>query len=297
MKLIKLIYLFGGLSMALAVISCGNDTPEADQIGQTPTQTSSQSVSVPQAPHPETDSKSILTGKVLEAHNGSGYTYIHLETESGNKWIALPETSAPEGEEISVVIEMTMENFESKSLERTFEKIIFCSGIAGAKSDSAVSAQHGTPAGMPVMKQGEGGFADALQKEKSSFENTQSQRRTPMGSTGAIVPFADFKVDKVEGENSYTVAELSEKAAELDGKEVIVRGKVMKVSLSIMGRNWIHIQDGTGNPLKNTHDLVITTAAIPQKDEIIIAKGILGVNRDFGAGYSYGVILEQAEIK
>ncbi|MCK5437564.1 MAG: DNA-binding protein, partial [Desulfobulbaceae bacterium] len=59
----------------------------------------------------------------------------------------------------------------------------------------------------------------------------------------------------------------------------------------------IHIQDGTGDPLKNTHDLVITSAAIPQKDEIIIAKGILGVNRDFGAGYRYGVILEEAEIQ
>lgn len=293
MKLNRLICILGGFSLALAVISCGSETPETERTGQAASP--AQTISVPQEPSSEIDSKSTLTGKVLETHNGGGYTYIHLDTESGKKWVAMPETLVQEGEEISVVTEMTMEDFESKSLERIFEEIIFCSGIEGSKSGSV--AHHGPSSGMDAMEKGHGTFDDALQSERSGARMTQAPASTPMGSTGAIVPFAGLKVDKAEGENSYTVGELFEKAAELDGKEVVVRGKVLKVSLSIMGRNWIHIQDGTGDPLKNSHDLVITSAAIPQKDEIIVARGVLGVNKDFGAGYRYGVILEEAEIQ
>ncbi|MCK5545349.1 MAG: DNA-binding protein, partial [Desulfobulbaceae bacterium] len=233
MKLNRLICILGGLSLALAVISCSSETPEAEHTGQTASP--AQTVSVPQETSSEIDSKSTLTGKVLEVHNGGGYTYIHLDTESGKKWVAMPETSVQEGEEISVVTEMTMENFESKSLERTFEEIIFCSGIEGSKSGSAATAHHMPSSGMDAMGKGRGTFADALQSEGPGAKTTQTPASTPMGSIGAIVPFADLKVDKAEGENSYTVGELFEKAAELDEKEVVVRGKVLKVSLSIMG--------------------------------------------------------------
>ena len=117
------------------------------------------------------------------------------------------------------------------------------------------------------------------------------------GSRKAVVPFTDIHVDKATGDNSYTVGELYEKAAELDGKSVVVRGKIVKISSHIMGRNWIHIQDGTGNPAENTHDLVVTTTTNPDDSwDVITATGVISANKDFGAGYSYAVILEGAEI-
>ena len=79
---------------------------------------------------------------------------------------------------------------------------------------------------------------------------------------------------------------------------VVVRGKVVKVSPRIMGRNWVHLQDGTGNPDDNTHDLVVTTALDPEADwDIITMEGVLTANKDFGSGYSYSVIIEDANLK
>ena len=117
------------------------------------------------------------------------------------------------------------------------------------------------------------------------------------GSLGAMVPSMEINVPKADGPNSYTVSECYEKAAELNGQEVVVRGKVVKVSPMIMGRNWVHIQDGTGNPLKNSHDLVVTTMELPQKESVVVFKGTLHANRDFGAGYKYAVIIEDAVLR
>jgi hypothetical protein len=72
----------------------------------------------------------------------------------------------------------------------------------------------------------------------------------------------------------------------------------MKVSPRIMGRNWIHLQDGTGNPDNKTHDLVVTTSQDPDADwDIITVEGVLAANKDFGSGYTYDAIIEDANIK
>ena len=83
----------------------------------------------------------------------------------------------------------------------------------------------------------------------------------------------------------------------MQGKTVRVRGKVMKISRMIMGKNWIHLQDGTGNPLKNQHDLVITSTEDPGENAIVTIEGTLNFERDFGAGYKYEVIVEDAKIE
>ena len=116
------------------------------------------------------------------------------------------------------------------------------------------------------------------------------------GSTGAVVPFSEVKVEKAQGENSYTVAEIFSKTQELDGKIVRLRAKVMKVNPNIMGHNWLHLQDGTGDPLTNSHDLVVTTAESPALDQVVTVEGKLTANKDFGAGYSYTAIIENAKI-
>lgn len=118
------------------------------------------------------------------------------------------------------------------------------------------------------------------------------------GSKGAVGPFSEtVKVEKASELNAYTVAELYEKGYSLDNKSVIIRGKVVKVSVGIMGKNWLHIQDGTGDQEKNTYDLVVTTQDEPAVGDVVTLYGTLYKDKDFGSGYKYSVIVEEAIIK
>ncbi|NLX19954.1 MAG: hypothetical protein GXY53_11855 [Desulfobulbus sp.] len=117
------------------------------------------------------------------------------------------------------------------------------------------------------------------------------------GSAGAIVPSVELNIDKATGPDSYSVGECFQQGKDLNGKTVRVRGKIMKVSRMIMGKNWLHLQDGSGDPKKNHHDLVITTTEDVEEGSIITIAGTLAFDRDFGAGYKYEVIVEDAKIE
>lgn len=103
-------------------------------------------------------------------------------------------------------------------------------------------------------------------------------------------------MSKAEGANAQTVGEIFEKKDALANKPVAVHGKVVKVSRGIMGKNWLHLQDGTGSQAAGTNDLVVTTDSLPEVGAVVTIKGNLSRDRDFGAGYRYGVIIENAEV-
>lgn len=105
-----------------------------------------------------------------------------------------------------------------------------------------------------------------------------------------------IKVEKAKGANAYGVSETYEKAGKLDKKPVVVRGKVVKVSRGIMGKNWVHLRDGSGDSGKGTNNLVVTTQDEPKVGDVVTAKGILFKDKDFGAGYKYKVIVEEATV-
>ena len=105
------------------------------------------------------------------------------------------------------------------------------------------------------------------------------------------------KVEKAKGSEARTVAELYRDKASLGGKKVSVRGKIVKISMQIMGKNWVHLQDGTGSPDKGTNDLVVTTDQTPTIGDVVTATGVVAADKDFGYGYKYEVIMEQAVIK
>ncbi len=94
-----------------------------------------------------------------------------------------------------------------------------------------------------------------------------------------------------------TIAELAKKAASLEGQQVTVAGNVVKENDGIMGRNWIHIQDGTGSAADKTNDLLVTTDATAKVGDAIVATGTVKTKQDFGAGYAYDVLLEQASVR
>lgn len=242
-----------------------------------------------------------LKGKVAEALAGGGFSYVRITAASGEYWIAVPETEVKVGEEVSVADGQMMENFASKSLNRTFPKIVMSTGLVGKKTKMG-EAPHGggaAPAADPGKgaAKGASSFEAAMQKEAPAGAQQPGGPEAVPGSSKAVVPLAEVKVTKATGANAYTVAEVFGKAASLTGKKVKVRGKVMKVSANIMGRNWIHLQDGTGDPMKNTHDLVITSAEQPAKDAVVTIEGVLATNKDFGAGYVYAVIVEEGKVQ
>lgn len=77
---------------------------------------------------------------------------------------------------------------------------------------------------------------------------------------------------------------------------MIVKGQVVNISPNIMGKNWIHIQDGTGDAAKNTHDLVVTSAVLVERGAVVSLEGVLAADKDFGFGYRYDVIIENAVV-
>lgn len=236
-----------------------------------------------------------LQGTVLETMNSNGYTYLQLDAKQGKIWVAIPETQIKSGQSVTCAPGMPMYNFSSKTLNRTFETIIFSPGLEKGST---------TPAAQPVAEAKSGkegsGFDAALRAEGSGAKGHGGNidaTGTSAGSAGAVVPSAELNVNKATGPNSFSISECFEQGKELNGKTVRVRGKVMKISRMIMGKNWLHIQDGTGNPLKNQHDLVVTTTEDAEEGKVITIAGTLAYERDFGAGYKYEVIVEDAKIE
>lgn len=236
-----------------------------------------------------------LQGTILETMNSNGYTYLYLDAKQGKIWVAIPETQIKTGQSITCAPGITMYNFTSKTLNRTFEAIVFAPGLDKGNATPANHPTHETKSG----KEG-AGFDAALRAEASGAKGhggAIDAMGQSAGSAGAVVPSAELNVNKATGPNSYSVGECFEQSKELNGKAVRVRGKVMKISRMIMGKNWLHIQDGTGNPLKNQHDLVVTTTEDVEEGKVVTIAGTLAFERDFGAGYKYEVIVEEAKIE
>ncbi|MBI5326894.1 MAG: hypothetical protein HZB80_01160 [Deltaproteobacteria bacterium] len=97
---------------------------------------------------------------------------------------------------------------------------------------------------------------------------------------------------KVKGVQA--VEELYAKKDKLNGKKVVVRGKVVKFNGGIMGRNWIHLQDGSGK--QGTNDITITTNQNAKVGDTVVATGVMAINREFGGQYKYEVIIEQTTL-
>lgn len=205
-----------------------------------------------------------LKGEVLEIKEGGGYTYLRLKTKDGETWAAVSNAAPKKGAQVVIENPMAMTNFESKSLNRTFPSIVFGSlAGTGARPPGA-----GTGAAMPAAH----------------------------GSSAKIADGEIIKVPKAEGPNARTVAEVITKAKELKDKPVAVRGKVVKYNPEIMGKNWVHLRDGTGSAANNTNDLLVTTTGKAKVGDVVTVKGAVRTDKDFGSGYAYKVLIEDGTL-
>ncbi len=125
-----------------------------------------------------------------------------------------------------------------------------------------------------------------------SLAATGGAPANPHGAAPAVTTEHVAKLDPPKGGTS--IAQVYATKQALSGKPVAVRGKVVKVNNGILGRNWLHLEDGSGQP--GTNDLIVTTSAEVAKDAVVVVRGVVATNKDFGAGYSYPVMIENATI-
>jgi predicted small lipoprotein YifL len=101
----------------------------------------------------------------------------------------------------------------------------------------------------------------------------------------------EVTIEKTEGIT--TIAQLYSDLNKFKGETIRVKGKVTKVNLSIMNKNWIHLQDGTD--YNGQFDLTITTDQQFEVGSVVTVEGKIALDKDFGYGYSYKVLLEEGK--
>lgn len=194
--------------------------------------------------------------KVEEVIQTTQYTYLKVSENGAENWIAVNKQEAAAGETYYYNQELEMKNFNSKELDRTFETIYFVQGL----SKEPIIADVATPA------------------------NHQGK--------GAGVKQDGISVAPADG--SVSIADLYANAASYAGKTIKMKGQVVKVNNEVMGKNWIHIQDGTGST--TDFDLTITTLDKVAVDDVVTFEGTINLKKDFGFGYYYEVIMEDAKL-
>lgn len=216
-----------------------------------------------------------LTGTVLETMDTAGYTYVKVQSADKEIWAAAPQFKVAVGDSVIVPEGMAMPNYHSNTLNRDFEVLYFVSSILVPGGDMALS-EHGA---------GDGHDHGAM----GSMADGVAGHTKPAAAAVEI----DF-TGLTKAENGYTVAEIFAQQAELATQEVTIRAKVAKFSPNIMKTNWIHLQDGSG--AEGTNDLTITTSGQAALGDTVLVKGIIDLNQDFGYGYKYDVIIQDAQV-
>ncbi|MET0008446.1 MAG: hypothetical protein ABW124_15515 [Candidatus Thiodiazotropha sp. 6PLUC9] len=205
------------------------------------------------------------TGTVKNVIDVGSYTYVQLQQE--NIWIATTHLAIVAGDEIEFSGGMEMKDFYSKTLDRTFESIIFVQK-ANRVGDMDMDSLHSSVAG-----KGE----------------TEGAMVAPQSASVKAPEPGD--IDPLSG--GMTIAGIQENATRLKDTIVELRAKVVKVNPNIMGKNWITLQDGTGT--KPNDKLIATSDEMVSPGELVTASGVVRNNIDIGSGYKYKVLLEQAK--
>ncbi len=239
----------------------------------------------PAAPQPQLVT---VSGTVLETMDASDYTYMRLRTASGETWAAITKTKIAKGDAVTVANAMVMDGFQSKTLNRTFDHILF--GVLAAPG-AAAPAAGAAAAALPMV-------SDHAPTAGTTGGETPQQMAAQHGQAAGGPPDApDVKVGKAEGANAKTVAELWAQRAALKGKDVTVKAKVVKVTNGVMGKNWLHVRDGSGSKAAKDNDLTVTSDATAKTGDVVTVTGVVSIDKDFGAGYAYPVIIENAKLK
>ncbi len=185
------------------------------------------------------------------------YSYLRVKENDEDFWIAIPKTDIEKGGTYYYRGGLKKTNFKSVEYDRVFETVYLVSGVS---QDPGMGAMAGS-------------------NPHQNISNT-----TPVSE--------DINVGPPPG--GIKLAELIKNKTKYDGQVVKVKGVVVKLNNMILNRNWIHIQDAS---LKNQKaDLTVTTDENVAMGDIVTFEGKISLNKDFGAGYKYEIIMEDAQI-
>jgi hypothetical protein len=189
--------------------------------------------------------------------DANDYTYIKVTEKGQTYWMAITKMPVKKGETYYYDGGMVMKNFKSKSLNKTFESIIF------------------------------------LDKIRTTMESQTKKVKSPHATSPKKK--AKVKIAKIEQPvGGISLGQLLSNKENYSGKIILIKGKVLKVNNAIMDRNWVHIADGTG--FKDIIDLGITTLDTVKVGDVVTFKGKIALNKDFGYGYVYPILMEKATL-
>jgi hypothetical protein len=220
-------------------------------------------------PSPVHGTTAPVSGTVAETMEAASYTYVRLTSARGDtqgaEWAAIPHAQLAVGDAVTIVNPMVIDGFESPTLKRKFDHILFGT-LAGQGAPAAHTADP--HAG---MVSGMGG------------------RVTPDLPPGPPVA-------RATGPNAHTIAEVLAGKPSLKDKTITLRGRVTKYNGGILGKNWIHLEDGSVKPPAADRTILATSTATANVGDVIVLTGVVRTDKDFGAGYAYPVMIEDATI-
>lgn len=206
--------------------------------------------------------------KVEEVIQTSQYTYLKVSENGTENWIAVTRQEAAVGETYYYEKALEMSNFKSKELNRTFASIYFVQEISKQPIAAAGMQSPASP-------------ADPMQAAAATH-------------TGKVPEGKKEGISITPATGSVTIAELYKSRTSYAGKKIKMKGQIVKINEQVMGKNWIHLQDGTGT--SDDFDLTVTTLDGAKMDEVVTFEGTISLDKDFSHGYVYKIIMEDARL-
>lgn len=199
----------------------------------------------------------VVVQEILETEK---YSYLLVTEKEEKFWVAISKRAVTVGDTYYYKGGLLKKNFYSKEFDKVFDTVYLVSNI-WKKTDS-------------------GDIASTMESAPSHVHS------------GETLP--DLKVGKIElAEGATSLKELFDNKNQFQNQTIKITGKIVKVNPMIMSRNWLHIQDGSGEGL----DLTVTTTENVPLGAIVSIEGTIALDKDFGAGYRYDIIMEGAVLK
>ncbi len=250
------------LLLLLAGLSCKQKPKVIEEIatpsGQTTSQGGSGIFSEAEAGEasvpPVTDE--VHAVKVLEVLPTERYVYLKVIEDGREYWVATSKGHFEVGKDYFYKSGIYKRHFKSTEYNRIFEELYLVSSIVPADHSQMAGAQ-----------------AEGVAEQATALSSEEIRKM-------------------VEVPGSIKIGELLANPGKYAGKEVQISGLCTKVNPNIMGRNWLHLKDGS----KDSYDFVVTSSTLVPEGHVVTMRGVVAVNKDFGAGYRYELIVENAEI-
>ena len=246
------------LLLVVSQISCGSKAVDAKQAKPAP-----------------------FSGTVLTVKSGGGYCYLEIKGEAGNFWAATRPNEAKKGDAVQLINPMKMEKFHVKSLDRTFDAIYFADDVLVNGKGKATATSK--PMGMGMSN---------MTSNPHRTEAAQAMANPHQKGNGHMTGAKDFDASGVKPQNgSISIGELLKNPEKYSGKVVLIHGLVTKYLPMIMKKNWLHLADASSG----AGYLVATTDAEFKVGDTVMLSGKVELNKDFGYGYKYAVLLTEAK--